>query len=66
LAAATVKRLKDEGLVLSSDGESPQRFMLWWDEKNGKLGLVEFDLQNAIASLKYLHKNNYTFYNQFY
>lgn len=25
--------------------------MLSWDEKNGKLGLVEFDLQIAIASL---------------
>lgn len=51
VAAATVKRLKDEGLVLSSDEEAPQRFMLWWDGKKGKLGLVEFDLQNAIASL---------------
>jgi hypothetical protein len=51
VAAATVKRLKDEGLILSSDEEAPQRFMLWWDGKKGKLGLVEFDLQNAIASL---------------
>ncbi|MEA5592997.1 MerR family transcriptional regulator [Rivularia sp. UHCC 0363] len=51
VAAATVKRLKDEGLVFTSDEKVPKRFMLWWDEKNGKLGLVEFDLQIAIASL---------------
>jgi DNA-binding transcriptional MerR regulator len=49
VAAATVKLLKDEGLVLSSNEKTPQRFMLWWDRKMGKLELVEFDLQKAIA-----------------
>ncbi|PAX60370.1 MerR family transcriptional regulator [Brunnivagina elsteri] len=52
VAAATVKRLKDEGLVLSSNEKTPQRFMLWWDRKMGKLELVEFDLKKAIALLE--------------
>jgi DNA-binding transcriptional MerR regulator len=51
VAAATVKRLKDEGLIFTSDEKAPKRFMLWWDGNKGRLELVEFDLQNAIASL---------------
>ncbi|MBW4668787.1 MAG: MerR family transcriptional regulator [Cyanomargarita calcarea GSE-NOS-MK-12-04C] len=51
VAAATVKRLKDEGLFKSSDEKVPQRFMLWWDGKKRKLELVRFDLEKAIASL---------------
>jgi DNA-binding transcriptional MerR regulator len=51
VAAATVKRLKDEGLIFTSDEEAPRRFMLSWDGEKGKLGLLEFDLQIAIASL---------------
>jgi DNA-binding transcriptional MerR regulator len=53
VAAATVKRLKDEGLFKSSDEKvpQPQRFMLCWDRKKGKLELVRFDLEKAIASL---------------
>jgi DNA-binding transcriptional MerR regulator len=51
VAATTVKQLKDKGLILTRDEKALQRFMLWWDGNKGKLGLVEFDLQNAIASL---------------
>ncbi len=51
VAAATVKQLKDEGLILIRDEKAPQRFMLWWDGKKGKLELVEFDSKKAIAYL---------------
>ncbi|MBW4670073.1 MAG: MerR family transcriptional regulator [Cyanomargarita calcarea GSE-NOS-MK-12-04C] len=52
VAAATVKQLKDKGLILTRDEKAPQRFMLWWDGNKGKLELVEFDLKKAIASLQ--------------
>ncbi len=51
VAAASVKRLKDEGLLKSSDEKAQERFMLWWDSKKKKLELVEFDLSKAHASL---------------
>ena len=47
VAAASVKRLKDEGLFKSSDEKATQRFMLWWDRKKRKLELVEFDLSQG-------------------
>ncbi|NJR19610.1 MAG: hypothetical protein HC785_30740 [Calothrix sp. CSU_2_0] len=46
--AATVKRLKDEGLVLSSDKKAPQRFILWWDRSNGKLELRRSHFWNKV------------------
>ncbi len=52
VAAATVKRLKDGGLVFTSDEKVLERFMLWWDGKKGKLELVEFDLKKAILLLE--------------
>ncbi|BAZ36935.1 putative transcriptional regulator, MerR family protein [Calothrix sp. NIES-4101] len=53
VAAATVKRLKEEKrLVVGRDEKAPQRFMLWWDRKMGKLELVEFDIKKAIALLE--------------
>jgi hypothetical protein len=52
VAAATVKRLKDEGLVLTSVSKGRERFMLGWDRLKGKLELVEFDLEKAIALLE--------------
>ena len=52
VAAATVKRLKDEGLVLPISEKAPKRFMLCWDGKKGKLELVEFDLMEAMSLLK--------------
>ena len=51
VAAASVKRLKDEGLFKSTDEKAQERFMLWWDSKKRKLELVEFDLSKAHASL---------------
>ncbi len=51
VAAATVKRLKDEGFILPISEKVAKRFMLCWDGKKGKLELLEFDLKKAIASL---------------
>ena len=51
-AAATVKRLKDEGLILTSDEKAPRRFMLCWDGIKGKLMFMEFELKKAIALLE--------------
>lgn len=52
VSAATVKRLKDKGLVLPDSHKAPGRFMLWWDGANKKLELVEFDLKKAIGLLE--------------
>lgn len=52
IAAATVKRLKEEERLVVNRGEkTPQRFMLWWDRKIRKLELVEYNRKIAIASL---------------
>lgn len=52
ISAATVKRLKDENLILPSSVKAPRRFMVWWDGKKRKLQLMEFDLKKAIALLE--------------
>lgn len=51
-AAATVKRLKDEELILASDEKAPRRFMLYWDGIKGRLTFMEFELKKAIALLE--------------
>lgn len=52
VAAATVKKLKDESLILPVSEKAPKRFMLCWDDKKGKLELLEFDLKKAQSSIK--------------
>jgi DNA-binding transcriptional MerR regulator len=52
VAAATVKQLKDKGLILTSAHKGRERFMLGWDRLKGKLELVEFDLDKAHALLE--------------
>ena len=50
VAAGVLLRLKEKAPNLGMLGE-PERFMLCWQEKVARLELMEFDREDAIASL---------------
>ncbi|MGA9381026.1 MAG: hypothetical protein WBV73_19850 [Phormidium sp.] len=50
-AATTLKQLQEKQPEFTNPA-SQGRFMLWWDQQERSLQLVEFDLEKAIASLK--------------
>jgi DNA-binding transcriptional MerR regulator len=51
VASSTLKALKEKEPEFLNP-ESARRFMLWWNGKARSLELVEFDWEEAIASLK--------------
>ncbi|CAD5984626.1 MerR family transcriptional regulator [Planktothrix agardhii] len=50
-AATTVKRLEEKQPEFTNPS-SQERFMLWWNQQERSLQLVDFDMESAIASLK--------------
>lgn len=50
-AATTVKRLEEKQPEFTNPA-SQGRFMLWWNQQERSLQLVEFDLEKAIACLE--------------